>query len=78
MAEAHQADNKEILQLVQMSGSWSWERKLTQINSKLRNAVYPAHVESFWFVSMLVMAVHFSSRKVPFDMVNAIAFYLPG
>lgn len=93
MAEAHQGvsysklikedhteanHDKEVLQLVWKSGTKSWEERLTQIKSRIRNAVYPAHLESFWVISMLVMAIHFSSRKVPFDTVNVVAFYLPG
>lgn len=93
MAEAHQAvsysklikedhtevnHDTEVLRLVWKSGRKSWEKRLTQLNRKLRNAVYPAHVESFWLIFMLVMALHFSSKRLPFDVVNVVAFYLPG
>lgn len=78
--EDHTEDNhdKEVLQLVWKSGTKSWEERLTKLNSKLRNAVYPAHVESFWVISMLIMALHFSSKKLPLDVVNIVASYLPG
>lgn len=93
MAEAHQAvsysklikhdyaeDNldKKVLQLVWKSGLKSWKKRLTNIDRKLRNAVYPAHVESFWVITMLVIAFHFASTKVPFDLVNILADSLPG
>lgn len=93
MAEAHQAvsysklikedhtegnHDKEVLQLVWKSGTKSWEERLTQLRSKLRNAVYPAHVESFWVISMLIVALHFSSIQLPLNVVNIVASYLPG
>lgn len=93
MSEAHQAvsysklikedhteanHDKEVLRLVFKSGTMAWEKGLTQLYGKLRNAVYPAHVESFWFISMLVMALHFSSKKLPFDAVHLVGSQLPG
>lgn len=82
MSKAHQVrteDNHdtEFSQLVWQSETKSWKERLTQMNRKLRNAVYPAHVESFWVISMLVMALHFSSKKLPLDVVNIVASYLP-
>lgn len=77
--EYHSKENsKEVLQLVKKSGSKSWGKRLSQINRKLRNAIYPAHVESFWVISVLVMAIHFATMKVPFDLVTVVANHLPG
>lgn len=81
MAKAHQAahsnenHDKEVLELLQ--NSRSWKKWMKHINRKLHDAVYPAHVESFWIISMLVMALHFASIKVPFDLVNKVAGNLP-
>lgn len=92
MAEAHQAvsyskiikhdyteDNlvKKVLQLVWKSGLKSSKKRLTNVNRKLRNAVYPSHVESFWVISMLVMGLHFASKIVPFNLVNVVAENFP-
>lgn len=85
MAEAHQAvsyseqvihehtesnHDKEVLQLVLQSGLRSWKKRLAHYKIKIRNGVYPAHFESLWIITALVMALHFSSYKVPFDLVN--------
>lgn len=85
MAEAHQAvsyselikpehtdanHDQEVLQLVWRSGLRSWKERLDRWKRKIRNGVYPAHLESLWIVMALVMAIHFSSRKVPYDLVN--------
>lgn len=94
MAEAHQAvsysklvrhdqhtsDNhdKEHLQFVCESKSKSWEKWLNQIARKLCNAVYPAHVQSFGLILLLVMGLHFGGRKVPFDLVNIVRGLLSG
>lgn len=81
MAEAHQAvsyskliksDHGEI-NPIRKTRSKSWIKWLTQANRKLRNAVYPAHVESFWVISTLVLALHFASYRLPFNLVNDLA-----
>lgn len=69
---------KEVVELVKKSGSKSWKKRFSQINYKLRNAVYPAHVESYWVISVLVMALHFATNKVPFDLVTIVANQFPG
>lgn len=94
MAEAHQAvsysklvkhdqntshnHDKEHLQFVCESKPKSWEKWLNQIARKLYNAVYPAHVQSFWIILLLVMALHFGGRKVPFDLVYIVLGLLSG
>lgn len=92
MAEAHQAvsyselikqestdanHHKEILQLVWQSGVRSWKKRLARTKSKIRNGVYPAHLESLWVIMALVMAVHFFTRKVPYDLVNYFLQLMP-
>lgn len=56
----------------------SWKKRWAKMMSKLRNAVYPAHLETFWVISMLVMAIHFSSEKNYLDSVRLIVSSLPG
>lgn len=79
MAEAHQAvsysklvkhdqyasesHEKEHFKLVHELKSKSWAKRLDQITRKLHNIVYPAHVQSFWIIFSLVMAIHFTAKK---------------
>lgn len=88
MAETHQgtfhsslikdvdAHDKDDSQLVQKT--LTWRKMTTKLNRKLRNAIYPAHVESFWVFVMVVMAMHFSSMIPPFDLVRVVASCFPG
>ncbi len=57
--------------------SKSWNKWLSQFTRKLRNFVYPAHVESFWIIFMVMMVLHFAMR-VPFDVVDIVIGLLPG
>lgn len=88
MAEAHQAVSysklvkhddrtsdsyeKEYLQRLRKLKSKSWKKQLNRIHRKLRNVVYPAHVESFWIIFILVMCVHFATGNVAFDFVSLV------
>lgn len=92
MAEAHQAvsyseliktehtetdHNKEVLELVWQSGVKSWKSRVARWKTLIRNRVYPAHLESLWVITTLVIAFHFSSRKVPYDLANVFVRYMP-
>jgi carnitine O-palmitoyltransferase 1, liver isoform len=92
MAEAHQAvsyseliknehtdtnHDKEVLQLVWQSGVRSWKKRIARTKNKLKNGIYPAHIESLWAVIAVVMALHFSTKKVPYDLVNNIIKVMP-
>lgn len=92
MAEAHQAvsyselikhdhtranHDKEVLQLVWQSGLRSWKKRFARYLRMVRNGVYPAHLESLWVITMLVMALHFSTQKVPYDLDNIYIGYMP-
>lgn len=92
MAEAHQAvsyqeliksehtdanHHKEVLQLVWQSGLRSWKKRIAHFKSKVRNGVYPAHVESLWLIMGLVMGVHFSQQAFPYDLVNFFLHFMP-
>lgn len=92
MAEAHQAvsysglikhehtdtnHHKEVLQLVWQSGLRSWKKRLARFKTKVRNGVYPAHVESLWIIMGLVMGLHFSQRAFPYDLVNYFMKFMP-
>lgn len=92
MAEAHQAvsyselvkpahtdadHDREVLQLVWKSGLKSWKKRIARYNTKIRNGVYPAHLESLWIISALVTAFHFSAKNVPFDLVNVLLKITP-
>lgn len=92
MAEAHQAvsyselikhehtdtnHRLDVLKLVWQSGLRSWKKRFARFRSKVRNGVYPAHLESLWLIMGLVMAFHFSATKIPFDLVNVFMQFSP-
>jgi carnitine O-palmitoyltransferase 1, liver isoform len=92
MAEAHQATSystslihepsdanhdQEVLQLVWESGLKSWRRRFARFRTKLRNGVYPLHLESLWIIMGLVMAFHYRTQDLPFDLVNILRAYMP-
>jgi carnitine O-palmitoyltransferase 1, liver isoform len=85
MAEAHQAVafsfsithegwnvnyDREVLNLVWGSGVRSWKKRIGRLKSGIRNGVYPAHLESLWVLMGLVSLFHYTSKRVPFDLVN--------
>ncbi|KAG4080232.1 hypothetical protein HA402_010724 [Bradysia odoriphaga] len=87
MAEAHQAvsysklvrshgdrrtsDSDYDNDLTQLK-SISWTRRLSKLTRKIRNVVYPAHIEGIWIIFMLVTCLHFVADKVPFNLVTVI------
>jgi hypothetical protein len=73
--DAHHEE--EILQLVWVSGLNSWKHRFAQFKRKVQNGVYPAHLESLLVITVLVMAFHFSSTKVPYDLINTVIWLLP-
>jgi carnitine O-palmitoyltransferase 1, liver isoform len=92
MGEAHQAvsyselikhehtdanHDKEVLQLVWQSGLRSWKKRIARSKNKIRNGIYPAHIESLWLVIGVVMALHFYTQKVPYDLVNIVIKVMP-
>lgn len=92
MAEAHQAvsyselikhehtdtnHRLDVLNLVWASGLRSWKKRFARFRSKVRNGVYPAHLESLWIILGIVVAIHFSEKKVPYDLVNVFIKFLP-
>lgn len=92
MAEAHQAvsysglikhehtdtnHQLEVLKLVWQSGVRSWKKRMARFKSKVKNGVYPAHLESLWLVIGLAAAIHFSGKRVPFDLVNVFLNMMP-
>jgi carnitine O-palmitoyltransferase 1 len=92
MAEAHQAVafsfsithegwnvnyDREVLNLVWGSGVRSWKKRIARLKSGVRNGVYPAHLESLWFLMAVVTIIHYSSFRVPYDMVNSFMNIMP-
>lgn len=91
MAEAHQATtysdvlihehtdanhDQEVLQLVWSSGLKSWRKRIARFRSKVRNGVYPAHLESLWIIMAIVMGFHFY-KKETFDVVKFVMRNMP-
>jgi carnitine O-palmitoyltransferase 1, liver isoform len=92
MAEAHQAvsyselikqehtdanHDKEVLFLIGKSGLRSWKKRIARSINKIRNGVYPAHLESLFIIIGAVMALHFAKQKVPFDLMNKFLPLMP-
>ncbi|CAG9802922.1 unnamed protein product [Chironomus riparius] len=73
--DAHHEE--EVLHLVWESGLNSWKHRFAQFKRKVQNGVYPAHLESLLVITVLVMAFHFSSTKVPYDLINTVIWLLP-
>jgi carnitine O-palmitoyltransferase 1 len=73
--DAHHED--KILNLVWRSGLKSWKSRFIQFKRKVENGVYPAHLESLFVIIALVMAFHYSSTKVPYDLLNTFVSLLP-
>uniref|UniRef100_A0A1L8DYB6 carnitine O-palmitoyltransferase n=1 Tax=Nyssomyia neivai TaxID=330878 RepID=A0A1L8DYB6_9DIPT len=70
--------DQEVLNLVWQSGVRSWKKRIARFRNGLRNGIYPAHLQSLWLVIAIAVALHFSGRRVPFNMVNNIMPILPG
>lgn len=70
-------DNGKLLDLIWKSGLWSWRKRFTRYKIKVHNGVYPAHLESLWFVLTVVTAVHYSSINTPYDLVNKLVQVMP-
>jgi carnitine O-palmitoyltransferase 1 len=92
MAEAHQAVafsfaithegwnvnyDREVLHLVWESGVRSWKKRVARIKAGIRNGAYPAHLESLYVILILVTLLHFSSKRVPYDLVNTTMNVMP-
>lgn len=92
MAEAHQAvsyselikqestdanHDKEVLSLVFQSGVRSTKKRFARFLAKVRNGAYPAHLESLWVIIALVSLMHYSAKRVPYDLVNVFIVYMP-
>jgi len=69
--------SKEVLQLVWQSGLRSYRKRVVRFLGKVRNGVYPAHVESLGILMALVMGLHFSTQRVPYDLVNYFIAFMP-
>lgn len=70
--------DREVLHLVWQSGIRSWKKRMARFRTGVRNGVYPAHLQSLWLVIAVAVALHFSQRHVPFNLVNKFLGVLPG
>lgn len=71
------ADNQKVLSLIWKSGLKSWRKRFVRYKIKVRNGVYPAHLESLYIVMAIVTAIHFSSYHVPYDLTDNLVEMLP-
>ncbi|XP_053693272.1 carnitine O-palmitoyltransferase 1, liver isoform isoform X2 [Sabethes cyaneus] len=70
--------DREVLNLVWQSGVRSWKKRLARFRTGIRNGVYPAHLQSLWLVIAVAIALHFTQRQVPFNLVSKFLSVLPG
>ncbi|XP_055588648.1 carnitine O-palmitoyltransferase 1, liver isoform isoform X1 [Uranotaenia lowii] len=70
--------DREVLNLVWQSGLRSWKKRLARFRTGVRNGVYPAHLQSLWLVIAVALALHFTQRHVPFNLVSKFQTLLPG
>ncbi|XP_058815518.1 carnitine O-palmitoyltransferase 1, liver isoform isoform X1 [Topomyia yanbarensis] len=70
--------DREVLDLVWQSGVRSWKKRVARFRTGVRNGVYPAHLQSLWLVIAVAIALHFTQRQVPFNLVNKCLALLPG
>ncbi|KAK9738042.1 Carnitine O-palmitoyltransferase N-terminus [Popillia japonica] len=92
MAEAHQAVafsfqithegwdvnfDREVLNLVWQSGIRSWKKRFARFMNSVHNGVYPAQLWTLWLTMSIVIGIHFSGYKVPYDLVTKIMPLLP-
>jgi carnitine O-palmitoyltransferase 1, liver isoform len=71
------ADNQKVLTLIWKSGLRSWKKRFIQFKIKVRNGAYPAHLESLWVIISIVTVLHFSSYKMPYNIVNNLFGLMP-
>ncbi|XP_014600783.1 PREDICTED: carnitine O-palmitoyltransferase 1, liver isoform isoform X3 [Polistes canadensis] len=70
--------DREVLNLVWLSGVRSWKKRFFRFMNNLRSGVYPASLGSLWLTVIIVTAIHFAGYKVPYDLVGKVAPYLSG
>lgn len=46
--------------------------RMIRLKLKIRNAIYPAHLESFWFILGSIFALHFVGIKQSFNSFNSL------
>ncbi|GJQ68704.1 hypothetical protein Trydic_g17240 [Trypoxylus dichotomus] len=93
MAEAHQAVafpyiirregwdvnvDQEALELVWRSGVRSWKKRFARFMNNVHNGIYPGRLWTLWIFMSVIMAIHYSGYKIPYDLVRKILPYLPG
>lgn len=70
-------DNQKVLDLIWKSGLQSWWKRFLLYKIKVRNGVYPAHLESLWIIFAVVGAIHYSGSNLPYDLVNKFIHRMP-
>lgn len=70
--------DREVLNLVWLSGVRSWKKRFFRFMNNLKSGVYPASLGSLWLTVFIVTAIHFAGYKVPYDLVGKVAPYLSG
>lgn len=72
-----EVDSANVLSVIWKGGLKSWRKRFIRFKTKVRNGAYPAHVESFWIVMVLVSALHFSDKRNYYNLVTPMVGILP-
>jgi carnitine O-palmitoyltransferase 1, liver isoform len=72
-----ESENQSLISVIWQSGLRSWKKRFAQYRIKVRNGVYPAHLESLWIILAVVFSLHRASMKMPYDAVNTIVDKMP-
>ncbi|XP_066991889.2 carnitine O-palmitoyltransferase 1, liver isoform [Anabrus simplex] len=70
--------DREVLHLVWQSGIRSWKKRIARYKNGLKNGVYPAPLQSLWFIVAIIALIKFSGYKNVSDIINRISPHLPG
>lgn len=49
-----------------------WRKKITIIRNEIGNSAYPAHVESLWILTALVIGLHFTDKSPRYGLMKWI------
>lgn len=72
-----EAEGHKVLGLIWKSGLKSWKKRFIRFKVKVRNGAYPAHLESLWVIMAVIIALHFSTYDVPYDLVSKLLEIMP-
>lgn len=49
-----------------------WCKQIAMLGCKVRNSAYPAHVESLWIITAIILGLHFGGRSTSYGLIELI------